>query len=67
MLSVSRRNFTYIIAKSLENTTFSRLFSFCRFPNLNDFCLISRIFFAIFRQTKSPENLCYIRIFGTLF
>ena len=35
--------------KSLENTTFSRLFSFCSFPNLNVLGLISRIFLAIFR------------------
>ena len=36
-------------SKSLENTTFSRLFSFCSFPNLNVLGLISRIFLTIFR------------------
>ena len=42
--------------KSLENTTFLRLFSFCRVPHLIVFCLISPLFLAIFRQTESPQK-----------
>ena len=53
--------------KSLENTTFSRLFSFSHFKFCADFCPISRIFLAIFNQIKSPENLCNIRLSGFLF
>ena len=53
--------------KSLENTTFSRLFSFLSFSDLTVFLSISRIFLAIFQQIKSPENLYSIRLFGTLF
>ena len=52
--------------KSLENTTFLRLFSFLSFSDLTVFLSISRIFLAIFQQIKSPKNLYSIRLFGTL-
>ena len=52
--------------KSLENTTFSRLFSFSRFWFYAVFLPDFLHFLAIFRKIKSPENPCYIRLFGTL-
>ena len=53
--------------KSLENTTFLRLFSFCRFPNLNDFCLISRIFSQFSDELKVPKTLATKGFSGLYF
>ncbi len=52
--------------KSLENTTFSRLFSFLRYGFFTRFCPIFIVFHVNFPLTKSSENPCYIWIFGVL-
>ena len=53
-------------SQSLENTTFSRLFSFLRYGFFTRFCPIFIVFHVIFPLTKSSENPCYIWIFGAL-
>jgi hypothetical protein len=53
--------------KSLESTTFSRLFFFLPLSEFERFGFEFSHFSRDFRKIKSPENPCCIRVFGTLF